>query len=171
MLLFCAICIVCATRLALYVSITRMAPQNVVLASSANECLFNVTRQSNVTTIKAENFEFDWSEKLQGFILSSIFIGMFLFQLPTGIVAAKNNPKHVMLLAMGTNSLLTFLIPICVHGSNGAIILVIFRIIIGAAEGTILPAFSVLLTAWFPAAERTRSLSFVVSGANVNHIQ
>lgn len=72
--------------------------------------------------------------------------------------------------AVGTNSLLTLLTPFCVRGEYAAVVLIIFRIIVGAAEGSVLPAYTEMLLAWFPAKERTRSISMVTAGTQVSNI-
>ena len=125
---------------------------------------FNVTtlnRQSSKTN------QFDWSEQLQGFILSASIIGKFAFQIPVGLLANVFSAKKILLIAIGANCILTFLTPICVFGISGAYVLILFRIIIGAAEGAVYPGFIKLLTTWIPVRERTRSMAFVSSGANV----
>ena len=147
-----------------------MAPQklqNIV----TNECPI-VDKNLNVNNLNktiSKELEFDWSPALQGYILSASAMGLLIFQIPSGMLVTRMSPKRLMLAAVGINSLLTLLIPLCVHGKYGSIILITFRIINGAAEASILPGNSEMLMAWFPSTERTRCISMVSSGIQVSY--
>ena len=169
-MLLLAMGIVFTTRMALTVSIIKMAPQKLV-HTTTNECPANshTVNESNNGTHEDTQLEFDWSAELQGYIMSASYVGMICFQIPSGVLANHMSAKYLMLLAVGTNSLLTLLTPFCVRGNYSAIIMIIFRIIIGAGEGSVLPALAELVLAWFPTAERTRSISFVTSGGQVSY--
>ena len=157
------------TRMALSVTIIKMAPQE-KKNTITNECPVSILNVNNTINRINENvqYEFDWSPNLQGNILSAAYIGMILFQIPSGVLATHVSPKFYMLGAVGVNSLLTLLTPLCVHGNYAAIIMITFRIIIGIAEGCGLPAFAEMLIDWFPSSERTRCISFVSSGVQVS---
>ena len=170
-MVFIAIGVVFATRMALSVTIIKMAPQKLE-KSITNECpagRFNGNNSNNRIN-ETIQFEFDWSPNLQGYILSAVFIGMILFQIPSGILATRVNSKLSILCAVGTNSLLTLLTPFCVRGNYAAIILIIIRIIIGVAESCVLPGFVEMMIDWFPSTERTTCISFVTSGIQVSTV-
>ena len=65
--------------------------------------------------------------------------------------------------------MITILTPICVRGNYAAIVMIVFRIIIGAAEGSVVPGAVEMLVAWFPPSERAGSLSTVTSGVQVSY--
>ena len=170
---FWAMVIMYATRIALSFVITKMVTKSFATtnATSTNECTDDVISVQNYSEMpyKISNGiedHFDWSEQLQGVILSAFYIGFILLQVPGGMLSSYFGGKYVLLTAVAINGLLTLLTPICVH-VYGAPALILFRIIIGAAEGTFVPAIFELLSSWFPMRERTRSTSFSISGMQV----
>ena len=143
-----------------------MAPQELKNISS-KECAAETLSMYKRLSIRNDYSEFHWNEHLQSYILTASYIGMLLFQIPSGILATRMSAKLLMLAGVGINALFTLLTPLCVSGHGAAIIFIVFRIIIGAAEATVLSGYTEMLLCWFPASERTGSLALVTSGVQV----
>ena len=97
-MLLIAVGIVFTTRMALSVAIIKMAPQKSKNITT-NECPANGLSAANPNkmTAKAETLDFDWSPQLQGYILSAVYIGMLLFQVPGGLIANLYSAKYLIL--------------------------------------------------------------------------
>ena len=160
------------TRTSLSFVITRMAPKHLQTGVNSNECLSdNVAIPSTFSHYTNNSYEFDWSEQLQGFILASFYIGYLTSQVPGGLLASRFGGRYILLIAVFLNAFLTLITPACVR-IGGAPALIAVRIIIGMAEGLIIPTCGVLLAAWVPLKERSRISTFVYSGLQVKwHIQ
>ena len=128
---------------------------------------------------------YDWSQKTQGFILSSFFIGYTISHVPGGVLAEMFGGKLVLVAGIFSTAVFTLFTPfaikygnfcyynlnskkngfyICVGNSNGLIAL---RILMGLGEGTTFPALSVLLAQWIPPSERSRLGTIVFGGGQV----
>ena len=167
---FWSMLIVCTTRLSLSYVITKMVPLKTPASITSNECPVNhvlALQSMNSSTEAAKKYEFDWDEQLQGHILSVFYIGYIALQLPSGILALRFGGKLVLLTSVGINALCTILTPPLVQ-YGGYVFLIISRIIIGASEAPVIPCVAVLLAAWFPLRERSRSTSFSMSGTQVS---
>ena len=117
-----------------------------------------------------ESNQFDWSESLQGYILSSFYVGYCLNHIPGGLMASRFGAKYILLLALGLNAFMTLITPICVN-AGGATALIIIRITVGFAEAAIYPTIAVVLAAWIPMKERSKVGSFILSGSQVNQMR
>jgi MFS transporter, ACS family, solute carrier family 17 (sodium-dependent inorganic phosphate cotransporter), member 5 len=69
------------------------------------------TEITNVKQDVTEFGEFDWSEQLQGTILSSFFMGYLCFQLPGGRLAEVIGGRVVYGTALLISSLVSALVP------------------------------------------------------------
>lgn len=58
---------------------------------------------------------YHWSQKLQGFILSSFFVGNILSQIPGGILVQKYGGKWIYLICIFSSALTIALIPVAVN--------------------------------------------------------
>lgn len=105
---------------------------------------------------------FGWSDTTKGFVLSSFFIGYTLFQVPSGWLANRFGGKALLGWAVVIWSVMTILTPPAAHMSLGALIVV--RILMGAGETGAFPASYALFGRWIPIAERSRSISALLSG-------
>ncbi|KAH8339364.1 hypothetical protein KR074_006208 [Drosophila pseudoananassae] len=113
--------------------------------------------------------EFDWSYKLQGYILSSFFYGYVITQIPFGFLIKYYGAKHFLGWGMLINSLSAFLVPISAR-KGGYIGLCVVRFIQGLGEGPIVPCSHCLLAQWIPPAERSRAGAIVYAGAQFGTI-
>ncbi|EDV44411.1 uncharacterized protein Dana_GF20342 [Drosophila ananassae] len=113
--------------------------------------------------------EFDWSYKLQGYILSSFFYGYVITQIPFGFLIKYYGAKHFLGWGMMINSVAAFLVPISAR-AGGYIGLCCVRFIQGLGEGPIVPCSHALLAHWTPPAERSRAGAIVYAGAQFGTI-
>lgn len=113
--------------------------------------------------------EYEWSESLQGIILSSFFWGYVLTHLPGGMLAEKFGGKWCLSLGILSTAFFTLITPITVYW-GGARALIALRFVEGLGEGTTFPALSALLASWIPLNERSKLGSLVFGGGQVGTI-
>lgn len=113
--------------------------------------------------------EYEWSESLQGLILSAFFWGYVITHLPGGMLAERFGGKWCLSLGILSTAIFTLLTPVVVHW-GGANALIALRFIEGLGEGTTFPALSALLAAWIPLTERSKLGSLVFGGGQVGTI-
>ncbi|EDX01169.1 putative inorganic phosphate cotransporter [Drosophila yakuba] len=118
---------------------------------------------------KERDGDFEWSYKLQGYILSSFFYGYVLTQIPFGLMIKYYGARHFLGWGMMINSLAAFFIPISAR-SGGAIGLCVVRFIQGLGEGPIVPCSHSLLAQWVPPDERSLAGAAVYAGAQFGTI-
>lgn len=112
---------------------------------------------------------YDWSEAVQGVILSSFYWGYIITHIPGGMVVEKLGGKIMLLAGIASTSVLTFLTPISIE-FGGSTLLIINRVIMGLCQGFIYASVFGLLAAWIPLRERTTLGVFVLSGIQVFEI-
>ncbi|KAJ6646401.1 putative inorganic phosphate cotransporter [Pseudolycoriella hygida] len=95
---------------------------------------------------------YEWSQELQGVILSSFYWGYAITHLPGGLLAEKFGGKYTLGLGILSTAIFTLLTPVCVEW------------------GTTFPALSSLLAAWIPLGERSKLGSLVFGGGQVGTI-
>lgn len=90
-----------------------------------------------------QSYEFNWDEKTQGIILSSVFWGYVLGQLPGGIIADRYGGKHTLGCGMLFSVLCNLIVPFVVRGS-GPLGLIVLRFFVGLGQvgGVMLDFFS-----------------------------
>ncbi|KAH8328121.1 hypothetical protein KR067_004138, partial [Drosophila pandora] len=113
--------------------------------------------------------DFEWSEKLQGIILGSFYIGYIITHIPGGIMADKYGAKWVLGLGILLTAIFSFLTPLSIKWGE-APALIVLRVLMGLGEGTTIPAVSVLLSCWAPATERGKLGTLVIGGGIVGSI-
>lgn len=62
--------------------------------------------------------KFDWSQKEQGLILSSFFVGYIVTHIPGGLLAQQFGGKYVMAIGIFVSALLTLVTPVTVQYGN-----------------------------------------------------
>lgn len=115
-------------------------------------------------TIDYDN-EFDWDEKMQGYILSSFYWGYVLTHIPGGLLAERLGGKHVLGIGLLGTSVFTLLTPAAARA--GPWWLVFVRFIEGFGEGMTFPALNALLARWVPPFERGKLGSLVFAGNQI----
>lgn len=113
---------------------------------------------------------YEWSETLQGVILSSFYWGYIITHIPGGILVERFGGKVLLLAGIVATSVLTCLTPLSIR-LGGAYLLIGNRVIMGLCQGFIYAAVFGLLSTWIPLRERTTLGVFVLSGIQVNLIK
>lgn len=109
---------------------------------------------------------YDWSESIQGVILSSFYWGYIITHIPGGILVERFGGKVLLLAGNVATSVLTCLTPISIAW-GGAYLLVGNRVVMGLCQGFMYASVFGLLSTWIPLRERTTLGVFVLSGIQV----
>lgn len=110
---------------------------------------------------------YEWSESLQGVILSSFYWGYIITHVPGGMLVEKLGGKLTLLGGIAATTVLTFLTPLSIH-LGGSTLLIINRVVMGLCQGFIYASVFGLLSTWIPLRERTTLGVFVLSGIQVS---
>lgn len=110
---------------------------------------------------------YEWSETLQGVILSSFYWGYIITHIPGGVLVERFGGKVLLLAGIVATSVLTCLTPVSIT-LGGAYLLIANRVVMGLCQGFIYAAVFGLLSTWIPLRERTLLGVFVLSGIQVN---
>lgn len=109
---------------------------------------------------------YEWSEALQGIILSSFYWGYIITHVPGGMLVEKFGGKMTFLAGIAATSVLTFLTPLSIN-LGCSTLLIINRVVMGLCQGFIYASVFGLLSTWIPLRERTTLGVFVLSGIQV----
>ena len=95
----------------------KIVPRRYVVVIFALFGLFNVYMMRVDLSVAIEPIacEYGWNDSIQGFVLSSFFIG-YMFNFIGGPLTNKFGGKRVFGVAILMTSMLTLLIPICTSG-------------------------------------------------------
>lgn len=114
--------------------------------------------------------QYDWSETIQGTILSSFYWGYIITHIPGGILVEKFGGKYSLLVGIVCTSFLSFLTPFCIT-AGGSTLLIMNRVVMGLCQGFIYAAVFGLMASWIPLRERTTLGVFVLSGIQVSELK
>lgn len=109
---------------------------------------------ANTNSTSSKGGEFDWSEEMQGYVLSSYYYGYAGVNIVAGYVAARYSARWVFTIGLLSAGVFTVVGPIC--ASVGPELFMVTRILVGTFSGLIIPSMHVLLGKWFPEKERLR---------------
>lgn len=109
---------------------------------------------------------YEWSEAVQGVILSSFYMGYIITHIPGGILVEKLGGKVMLLFGVVATSICTALTPLSIY-LGGSTLLIVNRIVMGLCQGFIYASVFGLLSTWIPLRERTTLGVFVLSGIQV----
>lgn len=112
------------------------------------------------------NGTYDWSEAVQGVILSSFYWGYIITHIPGGMMVERLGGKITFFAGIAATSILTILTPGSIE-LGGSTLLIVNRVIMGLSQGFIYAAVFGLLASWIPLRERTTLGVFVLSGMQV----
>ncbi|XP_020810473.1 sialin [Drosophila serrata] len=118
---------------------------------------------SNATG-KGDDGPFDWSEPLQGTLLSCYFWGYLVSQIPLAHVAENFSAKWVMLFSVAINVVCTLLTPVFTNLHFGGLILM--RVLEGVGGGASFPAMHVMIASWAPPTERMVMSTIIYVGTS-----
>ncbi|CAF4792009.1 unnamed protein product [Rotaria sp. Silwood1] len=109
-----------------------------------------------------------WPKQTRGIVLGSFYWGYALTQIASSVVVNLIGPKRFLALLIFLSSLSTLLLPIFskFHPS----IVVLLRVLAGAAQGGLWPTIFRFWSTWAPASERATLLSLQSSGPSMGTI-
>ncbi|KAL1494699.1 hypothetical protein ABEB36_010257 [Hypothenemus hampei] len=107
--------------------------------------------------------EFDWSNEMQGYILSSFFYGYITTQLLGGYLATKFGGKTIFGTGIAVTAALTVITPWLAYAH--VYLLLAVRIIEGIFEGVTYPCIHAVWSKWAPPLERSRLATIAFSGS------
>uniref|UniRef100_A0A8C6BFY7 Solute carrier family 17 member 1 n=1 Tax=Monodon monoceros TaxID=40151 RepID=A0A8C6BFY7_MONMO len=123
-------------------------------------------RLSNTSTKEPQdnikNPVYNWSTEIQGIMLSSIFYGILISQIPAGYLSGIYSLKKMVGSALLLSSLFTLLIPLAAE--FGEALVIICRVIQGLFQGIALTTQQVVWIKWAPPLEQVRLTSLSLSG-------
>ena len=100
-------------------------------------------------------------------IITSYFIGYFLFGIPGGYLAYRFSARSLIGLTLTVASYLNILVPISSRTSWS--LLIACRFAIGACHGAMWPAFASFWTQWAPPSERSRLIGWGFAGVQLGY--
>ncbi|ERE77578.1 sodium-dependent phosphate transport protein 1 [Cricetulus griseus] len=109
-----------------------------------------------------KNPVYSWSLDIQGLILSSVFSGMIVAQIPVGYLAGLYPMKRIIGSSLLLSSVLSLLIPPAAQ--VGAALVIVCRVLQGMAQGTVSTGQHEIWVKWAPPLERGRLTSMTLSG-------
>lgn len=109
-----------------------------------------------------KNPVYSWSLDIQGLILSSIFCGMVVVQIPVGYITGRYPMKRIIGSSLLFSSVLSLLIPPAAQ--VGAALIIVCRVLQGIAQGTVSTGQHEVWVKWAPPLERGRLTSMTLSG-------
>ncbi|XP_050084225.1 sialin isoform X1 [Anopheles aquasalis] len=121
-----------------------------------------VCQASGNSTEAVEDGPFDWSEPVQGMILSCYFWGYLVSQIPGARVAESFSARWVMFFSVLINVVCTLLTPVA--AKMHYIAMIVMRIGEGIGGGVTFPAMHVMLASWAPPNERSVMSAIVYAG-------
>ncbi|KAG8308157.1 hypothetical protein J6590_002241 [Homalodisca vitripennis] len=133
-----------------------------------SSCPYQSVNSSITDAIIHTSTQFDWSERTQGVILSAVFWGYVLTQLPGGLLAERLGGKHVLGVGLLVSTLGTLLTPEVAN--LGPYWLVAVRFCIGLGQGVMYPSLNVMLAQWAPPQERGRLGAAIFAGAQIGNV-
>ncbi|XP_023218044.1 sialin-like [Centruroides sculpturatus] len=161
-LLYCQRSILSVSILAM---VNHTAIFNMQNETTSDECP-NQTH-SNIT-IGYEEGSYIWTQSTQGIILGSYFYGSVFAQLLGGSTTFLLGPKKVFVISTFVSSVFVLLTPFT--ADIGVIVISLFQIIVGLAQGISFHASFSLLARWSPVSEKTTLSSLSYSGIQVGNI-
>uniref|UniRef100_A0AAA9U097 Solute carrier family 17 member 1 n=3 Tax=Bos TaxID=9903 RepID=A0AAA9U097_BOVIN len=109
-----------------------------------------------------KNPVYNWSTEIQGIMLSSIFYGVLISQIPAGYLSGIYSLKKMIGFALLLSSLFTLLLPLAAE--FGEILVIICRVIKGLFQGITLTTQQVIWIKWAPPLELGRLTALSLSG-------
>ncbi|KAK1129788.1 hypothetical protein K0M31_019498 [Melipona bicolor] len=161
-----------AMRVCLSITITEMVvPMHKNVTNVVeNTCpITDDDRQEGEDMRPSNAKKYEWSETMQGIILSSFYIGYVITHLPGGMLSEKFGGKYSLGLGILATAVFTLITPLVVEYGE-AEGLIVTRVLMGLCEGTTFPALNAMLAQWTPPEERSKIGSLVFAGAQLGTV-
>lgn len=165
-----------ATRVNINNAIVSMVDDVVVNRSvlSRDFCssVFTETTTSNSSLVAVESLRnkgpalktYDWSPTTQGLILGAFFYGYILLQVPAGRFAEILGGKWIVAIGLLISGLVNLVTPWL---TDSIALLTASRVVLGLAQGLIMPAAFCLIVIWMEPNERSLGVGLVNVGGNL----
>lgn len=115
------------------------------------------------------NHRFDWSPPEVGIILGSFFYGYTVTQVIGGRLSESYvSPTKLIFIALSSSGVINLATPFLARIS--LTVFVISRIVLGAAQGLVYPAFYCLFSKWIPDNERSTFIPWLDGGITIGTI-
>lgn len=130
---FLAVALAYMLRISLSYALTQMvlmphATENGTVIHNPDVCppyedeLFEMNNKDPIAATSSAHImnaeKYDWSQQLQGVILSSFYWGYILTHVPGGLLSAKMGGKYTLLLGVATATLFTIFTPLAIRSGN-----------------------------------------------------
>lgn len=116
-----------------------------------------------------EGGRFKWSSVDESYIKAGFYAGYLITHVPGGWLADKIGARHVLGTCLAISSLLTFFYPWSLE-SNSTAVAVAMRVLIGLAQGPIVPSVSTFIQCWVPRHQRSTLGGIAYGGSNLGAI-
>jgi MFS transporter, ACS family, solute carrier family 17 (sodium-dependent inorganic phosphate cotransporter), other len=147
----------------------RWGRRHVVIALCFVGLVLAYTDRVNIAVASvAMREQFGWSQSIKGLVLSAFFVGYLLFMVASGVLAARFGGRRVLAVAVVWWSMFTLLTPLA--AATSLTMLILARVALGLGEAAVLPASYELFGRWVPAAERSRAVSWFLSGTALGQV-
>ncbi|XP_031629149.1 sialin-like [Contarinia nasturtii] len=132
---------------------------NVIICPVQNDTE-SVGKPETVVSLLINNTDrYQWSQKLQGVVLSSFYYGNIFSEIPASILVQRYGAKILLLTSLALSALVTILTPMAVEYGE-AYGLIATRVLLGFVQGPIFPCLAAFVVPWYPVEERGRLCSF-----------
>nr|XP_042910953.1 sialin [Parasteatoda tepidariorum] len=155
----------CSMSVAIVAMVNHTAVNNNVQTQECPNLIRHPENISDPMYIRAKDGEFNWPPSMQAQVLGSFYYIFSLMQIPGGRFSETFSGKWVFFIGLTISLILTLLIPFSAYNSFHLLILV--RMLMGAAQGVCFPAIFNLMGLWFPSTEKSLLQNIVMSGINV----
>ncbi|XP_066250400.1 sialin-like [Euwallacea similis] len=126
----------------------------------------NIILENGTTII--QHPDFDWSQELQGHIISAFFYGYISTQIVGGVLATRIGGKVLFGLGVAVTAALTLITPLVVV--TNVYWFIAIRVFEGICEGVTYPCIHAIWSKWAPPLERSRLATIAFSGCFVGTV-
>ncbi|TMS37980.1 hypothetical protein L596_004803 [Steinernema carpocapsae] len=109
------------------------------------------------------NGDLPWTSREQAMIFTSFYMGGLAVVLPGGLLCEKYGAKFVVFWGAVINAVGTVMTPSVAY-MLGPYAVMALRFIMGCGQGILVPCMNVLISCWFPAAEKSTALAISTTG-------
>ncbi|CAH1989074.1 unnamed protein product [Acanthoscelides obtectus] len=123
------------------------------------------------SVVSESSVQFEWDPLWESFTLYAFYIGYIVTHVPGGWLADKIGARHVMGTCVVVSCLITAVFPILVTVvERGDVTAVALRMILGFAQGPILPTVSAFIQCWVPKEHRAFLGGVAFGGSNIGTV-
>ncbi|KAK0398401.1 hypothetical protein QR680_002576 [Steinernema hermaphroditum] len=109
------------------------------------------------------NGDLVWTPREQATIFTSFYVGGLVVIIPGGLLVEKYGARFVVFWGAVVNAVGTVMTPSVAY-LLGPYAVMVLRFIMGCGQGILVPCMNVLISCWFPAAEKSTALAISTTG-------